>query len=321
MENRSHALIAGLFTIALLVAAIVAGLWFGRDRVERVPIVLVAEGGVGGLLPQANVRFRGMAVGRVSSIGFDQDGSGRILVHADVLPTTPLTAATTARMAQQGVTGLSFIELDDDGSKPGRVVSSAAAPVRLPLRPGPVEEIMRRGLGILSGVQHTLDQVNQLLDDGNRASVRQTLEEVAQAAQALRKTSEQLGPVVAEVAPAIKQLRGTVGQAGDAAREVTVLVGNVNSLVQKMSGPEGPIAQASASLEQIRWAAARLSGDTLPRINDLAGSGTRAAASVERAARALGDSPQSVLFGNAPQPGPGEPGFAGFGNQPAQGAQ
>ena len=37
MENRSHALMTGIFTIALLVATVLIGLWFNRDKTELVP--------------------------------------------------------------------------------------------------------------------------------------------------------------------------------------------------------------------------------------------------------------------------------------------
>jgi phospholipid/cholesterol/gamma-HCH transport system substrate-binding protein len=324
MENRSHALIAGLFTLALLVAAVMAGLWFGRDRVERVPLVLVAEGGVGGLLPQAAVRYRGMAVGRVDSIGFDPKNTGRILVNVQVVPTTPVTPATTARMATQGVTGLAFIELDDDGSKPERLASTAEAPVYIPLRAGPLDEIMKRGTNILAGLEKTLSQVNQVLDGDNRDAIRRTLDDVSLAARSLRQTTEKLGPVVAEIAPTMREVRKTVSQAGQAAAnagqaatEVSALARSVKAVTDGINQPGGTLEQATRTLAELSAAASRLSGDTLPRINTLAAEGARAAVTVERAARAVGDSPRSVLFGNTPQPGPGEPGFPGFGATPA----
>jgi hypothetical protein len=37
MENRSHALIAGFFTIALLILAIFIVIWLGRDKIQRTP--------------------------------------------------------------------------------------------------------------------------------------------------------------------------------------------------------------------------------------------------------------------------------------------
>ena len=35
MENKAHALMAGIFTIALLIAAALIAMWFNRDREER----------------------------------------------------------------------------------------------------------------------------------------------------------------------------------------------------------------------------------------------------------------------------------------------
>ncbi|MFT5963185.1 MAG: phospholipid/cholesterol/gamma-HCH transport system substrate-binding protein, partial [Burkholderiaceae bacterium] len=43
MENKSHALMAGLFTLALLVAGILLAMWFNRDRVARVPYEMATK--------------------------------------------------------------------------------------------------------------------------------------------------------------------------------------------------------------------------------------------------------------------------------------
>ncbi len=65
MENKSHALAAGLFTIVLTIALILVGLWFGRDRSLRTPYDLVTRMSVAGLSNEATVRFRGVEVGKV----------------------------------------------------------------------------------------------------------------------------------------------------------------------------------------------------------------------------------------------------------------
>ena len=51
MENRSHALMTGIFTLVLVAAAILAGLWFNRDRTERVPFQLWFGPAIPGRLP------------------------------------------------------------------------------------------------------------------------------------------------------------------------------------------------------------------------------------------------------------------------------
>jgi phospholipid/cholesterol/gamma-HCH transport system substrate-binding protein len=42
MEDRSHALAAGLFTLLLVAALVAAVVWFGRDTTVRDRVVLVA---------------------------------------------------------------------------------------------------------------------------------------------------------------------------------------------------------------------------------------------------------------------------------------
>ena len=67
MENKAHAMIAGLFTIAMLAIAVLAAIWFNRDREVRVPYQIATRLSVPGLNPQAAVRYRGLdEVGRAS---------------------------------------------------------------------------------------------------------------------------------------------------------------------------------------------------------------------------------------------------------------
>ena len=55
MENRAHAFMTGIFTLTLLVAAVLFGIWFNRDRVEYAPYLLATNLSVPGLNPQAAV--------------------------------------------------------------------------------------------------------------------------------------------------------------------------------------------------------------------------------------------------------------------------
>ena len=65
MENKSHALAAGIFV--LVVAAMLAGLavWLTRDNANYEQYELSTRDGVSGLQPQAAVRYKGVAVGKV----------------------------------------------------------------------------------------------------------------------------------------------------------------------------------------------------------------------------------------------------------------
>src|SRR5690349_13920435 len=135
MENKAHALMAGIFTIALLIAAILIGLWFNRDRVQWVPYELVTKLSVPGLNPQAAVRYRGLDIGKVDEITFDPEVPGQIRIHIRIKPDTPITQSTYGTLGYQGVTGIAYVQLDDDGSRPTKVPSSKDHIARIQMRP------------------------------------------------------------------------------------------------------------------------------------------------------------------------------------------
>lgn len=64
MENKSHALAAGIFVI--VVTALLAGLaiWLTRDNANYDLYELTTSDGVSGLQPQAAVRYKGRGRGQ-----------------------------------------------------------------------------------------------------------------------------------------------------------------------------------------------------------------------------------------------------------------
>src|SRR5689334_6401478 len=111
MENRSHALWAGFFTIAMLCATVFAGIWLNRDKTVRTDYLIVTNKAISGLNPQASVRYKGLAVGRVDKIEFDPDVAGQIDIKISIDPDTPITKSTFATLGYQGVTGIAFVQL------------------------------------------------------------------------------------------------------------------------------------------------------------------------------------------------------------------
>src|ERR1035437_2098512 len=115
MENKSHALAAGSFVLLVMALLVALAVWLTRETgMQRVYEISSAEA-VTGLQPQASVRFKGVNVGKVTGIGFDPSASGHVLIRIAVDEQAPVTASTFATLGFQGVTGLAFIQLDDNG--------------------------------------------------------------------------------------------------------------------------------------------------------------------------------------------------------------
>ena len=124
MENKSHAFIAGLFTVCLVTAALLIVWFLNMDRTVKQPYMIATNLSIPGLNPQATVRFRGLDVGKVTNIAFNKDDPGEILIYFEVKEDTPMTESTYATLTYQGVTGIASIELDDDESSDTRLVTS-----------------------------------------------------------------------------------------------------------------------------------------------------------------------------------------------------
>ncbi|HYD63032.1 MAG TPA: MlaD family protein [Noviherbaspirillum sp.] len=307
MENKAHALIAGLFTIVLLAAAIFVGLWLNRDRVEWVPYQIATKLSVPGLNPQAAVRYRGLDVGKVDDITFDPREVGQILVHISVKPDTPITQSTFATLGYQGVTGIAYVQLDDDGSKPVKLHSTPQDVARIEMRPSLFDELQSRGLAILQQTEEVARRVNNMLNEDNQKAILSAFNNVSQAATEVEKIPRQLAPTLSKLPAVTEQAQRSLASLDALSKDASALATSLNSIAKKMDAPGGTLATITDTATRLGAVAQRIEHDTLPLAND-ARSSMRA---LNRTLDNLSEHPQSVLFGSPEiTPGPGEAGFA-----------
>ncbi|MFC7516333.1 MlaD family protein [Herbaspirillum sp. GCM10030257] len=306
MENKSHALIAGVFTLVLLAAAILIGIWFNRDQVQWVPYQIATKLSIPGLNPQADVRYRGLDVGKVNEIYFDPNVPGQILVQISVKPDTPITQSTFATLGYQGVTGIAYVQLDDDGSRPVRVPSSPEQIARIEMRPSLFDQLQNRGLAILEQTEEVAKRINTMLDPANQKAILGAFDNVSKAATALETIPRNLQPTLDRLPAVTAQAQQTLATLNSLSRDAGNLTRSLNGLTTSLQGPNGAIERVTNSVEQVGAVANRIEFETLPLAND-ARSSLRA---LNRTLDNLSERPQSVLFGSPEiEPGPGESGF------------
>ncbi|WP_395823750.1 MlaD family protein [Collimonas sp.] len=310
MENKSHALIARLFTVILLVAALLGVMWFNSDRVERVPYQIATKLSVPGLNPQADVRYRGLDAGKVDSISFDPKVPGQILIQIKVNPDTPMTQSTFGTPGYQGVTGIAYIQLDDDGSKPVRLDSSKSNPARIELRPSLFDNLQSKGAAILARADEMVSKLNNLLDTDNQKTMVKAFSDISATAVAFQAIPQQ-------ITPTLRQLPALAGQMNQALKSITALSDNMttlskslNTLSASLQGPDGAVTNLSGAAQNIGSVVSGLQYDTLPRFNTLADETRSTMRSLNQTLDHLNRQPQSILFGSQGlPPGPGETGF------------
>ena len=312
MENKPHAFWAGAFTLGLLAVIAFAVVFFSADHTVRVPYDLISRSNVTGLYPDAAVRYRGLDVGKVQSIKFDPSHPGQIRIRVLVDQKAPMTRSTFGTLALQGVTGIAFVQLDDNGLDLSPLPSSEKHVAEIPLRPGLLDQLQRRGDALLRKLDNIAGDVDQMLSEENRKQIMATVTSLQQAASSANALAVQLQPTTQRLPGAVADLQKTLQ--------------STNRLITSMNRPDGPFqvnlnkagtaaAQAGEALTSIdasiQELSARVGYDTLPRVDSLTDDVRSAMRSVDRAAGTFTTSPSSLLFGGAPlpAPGPGEPGF------------
>ncbi|CAJ0814390.1 MULTISPECIES: MlaD family protein [Ralstonia] len=311
MENKAHAFLAGLFTIGLVIFVALAVTWFNRDQTVRVPYDVVTRSTVNGLNPQAAVKYRGLDVGKVDSIRFDDKVPGQIVVRVLVDKDAPITTTTYGRLAYQGVTGLAYVQLDDrgfDNSKrtpnPTHLETSAKEPARIRMEAGFLDELDKRGDQMLSKLDQTLNSLSIMFDDEHRQQLTNTM-------QSFQKTMDAYSTLAKQAEPTLRKLP-------QIADNLDATITSTRKLSQTLSDPKGPLlttisgagSDLATATQSMQSAANVLTYETLPQLNGFAREARQAVRGFDNAVTSFNARPQSVLFGPAPgAPGPGETGF------------
>ena len=312
MENRAYALITGVFLIGVVAAIIVGAQWLGGDRHERLPYRVVATQPVSGLNPQAQVRYRGIGVGRVTTIALDPKDRRRILIGIEVDSEIPITRATYAQLGMEGITGVAYVHLLDDGSSDAPPAKAADGMVEIAARPSFMDSLTDNAEGISRDARELVASLNKLLTDDNQKRIGRTLASLERVAANLDVTSQKLPGAVARVDAmlgddnrklvhqSLERLNETAATLPELAREAQRLAQDSRSLV----------AQISKLSVDAQGTASSLRDGTLPKVDALAESVERSATRFGRLSYELSSQPDSVLWGRrAAAPGPGEPGF------------
>jgi phospholipid/cholesterol/gamma-HCH transport system substrate-binding protein len=309
MESRSYALLTGLFTILLGIALAAAFIWFKGDTRLYNYYVVISKFTVNGLYPQATVRYRGVEVGKVENVALDEKDPRNILIAVAVQRGVPITHGTFAQIGYQGVTGLAYVLLDDDGSDPRPLVSSKNGPARIAVRGNMFDDIAQSSKVLLKQASELLDRLNSIASTENQGRLERTLANFEQASAQLqpalraipevtRRAQELLGDENQErVRRSLSNLEKATSAIVPVAEDSRQVLANMRSLSEKLD-------RISTALST------EITDSTLPKVNDLVEQLTRDSKDFRRLILQVEREPQSLVFGRTqPQPGPGEPGF------------
>lgn len=308
MENKSHAFVAGLFALLLGAAMLLAVYWLNGSKEAAHDYIVVTKQNIGGLNPQAQVRYRGIRVGKVSDIRLDPDDYSNILITISVNEDVPLTQGTVAKLNYQGVTGLAHILLLETGKNTERLEPNDEVPPRITMIPSLLDELGEVGTATLRQARQLMASANAILNEKNQQHLSATLANLEAVSANMKPTLENLNGTLVQVKKLlddqnVKSLSRAAGEVGPLLVDTRALIGKMQAATDKFDVAIGDASAGGTSA-------------LMPRLNELAVDFSTTSRQLSRVLRILEDSPQGLVFGvPALPPGPGESGFSAEGSK------
>ena len=324
MESRAHAIVAGLFTVLLGIGIVLAALWFSREDYDHVTYVLESKHSVSGLNPQAPVRLRGVQIGKVQSIEFDDEDPRMILITILVKAGSRITRGTSAQLGAQGITGTSYVMLEDDGKKPEFLPPATDKTNRIAVKRALFDEIANSGQEILYQVNKVAKQLEVLLSEPNQTrlvgmlgSVQSATDRIATLAQAIEPGARSIPALAGDARKMMASADTALRDVVPALQEAKVTLAGIDKLTREYVQRAEALERVAKSAEQIGSATqgaaasvATTASDVAPRMNALLEELARNSRNLDRLLAELNEQPQGLVFGRpSGRAGPGEVGY------------
>lgn len=297
MGKESHLVLAGLFVLGLGIVAVAVGLWLGRIGAEYDPYVVVSRYPVSGLHPESAVFYRGVEIGKVSSIAVDPQDITTIRVAILINKGFPVTDRTFARLRVQPLTGLAQIELDNAEGPAKPLPTDSKKPAIIPMQPSLFEQLTGTGQDLMGELQRLALRLNELLDEENQKRIERILANLEAATAGLVQVEAKTTRALAEVPNVTASVQRSLAK--------------IDKLSADLSSLSHQAKEALAEGQNLgKRLGATLGYDTLPRLNALLEEMQALSLSVKNLAERLEQDPRALLLGpTPPEPGPGEPGY------------
>ncbi len=303
MENRAHALSAGLFLVLLCIGLLMMAIKLTGDTSEQRDYLVVSKTSVSGLSLNAPVRLRGVDVGKVKSIQFSAIDPHVILIRIGVDKGTPINRGIYAQLGFAGITGRSFVQLDDDGNHREKLPTSGDEPGRIELRPSFFDQLGDSGQELLRDAGQAAKRVNTLLNDQN-------LNNLSLMISNLKTAAGRVADLAAELKPTLKALPAITAQTDKALSRATPLFANLNDLTQEIRARVDTLDRIGRSADDLGQLSQGIN-DSLPHLHEMISDFSRSSHVLDSVLSDIKEQPQSLLFGRTPAPpGPGEHGYS-----------
>jgi phospholipid/cholesterol/gamma-HCH transport system substrate-binding protein len=300
MEREANYTAVGAFVLLVTVMAGLFVYWYseGRDRRNYTSYEIYFQGSVSGLSEGGPVRYLGVDVGRVHRIRLDTRSPERVQVIADIDQSAPISEQTTAQLSLQGITGLLFIDLRQNGdqSKVMAAVPSQQFPVIKTVK-SDFDTFLSSLPDIAGRAADLLERAQQIFSPANSAAISATLANFDKASSGLPATMKQMDGLIAE----LRKASTNVGDLSSLLSSAAIELGpDIGKIVSQMNTMTNNLARATARLDQMlvenQQGIATFTQDAVPELERTLREAKAAAEQLNELTRTLSENPSQLLY-------------------------
>jgi phospholipid/cholesterol/gamma-HCH transport system substrate-binding protein len=215
MDRDANYVAVGAFVLLVIAMAVSFVFWYTDQQDKRTyqRYEIYFPGSVSGLTAGSPVRYLGVDVGKVVRIMLDPQQRKTVQVIADIDSTAPIDDRTRASLSLQGVTGLLFVDLEQDpkAESTGVLAQGQRYPI-IRSRRSDFDVLLSNLPELTTHLVELADHFNQIFSDANVRSLKATLENARLASERLPDTVREAQQLLVEVRRTAQEVQGTVAE-------------------------------------------------------------------------------------------------------------
>ncbi len=300
MDRDANYVAVGAFVLLVIAMAVSFVFWYTDHQDKRTyqRYEIYFQGTVSGLSAGSPVRYLGVDVGKVVRILLDPQQRKRVLVIADVDAAAPIDERTLASLSLQGITGLLYIDLEQDNKAiaSGTLAQGQRYPV---IRSAPSNfDVLLSSLPTLT--THTtelVDRFNQVFSEENVRAFKETVDNARLASERLPGTIRDVQELVADARHAVQEVQGVAaelrGIAAHAGPDVESTIANVRRVSDNLARTSDRLDRFLAANEP---GISHFTQQGLPQFEQLLRESRQAARDFRDLSRSLKQDPSQLIY-------------------------
>ncbi|MEM7169986.1 MAG: MlaD family protein [Pseudomonadota bacterium] len=209
MESRANYLMVGSFVLLLAGGLLGFVVWLGKFQTDTEFSLydIIFTDPVTGLRDGSAVRYNGVKVGEVLSIGLDPDDPTRVTVEIEIQKLTPVREDTTATLELEGLTGGRYVLLK--GGAPGSplLAGKDGKPPVIAAGASSFERVLEGAPEVLDNVNVLLTRATSLLNDQNLDNINRLIANLAEVSQTFTDRDQDIDKLLEDAGTTMTNLR------------------------------------------------------------------------------------------------------------------